>query len=373
MVISEVRVDLITIYTTLHGLSGMKKSDAPFSFLLAKRPYKGAYEKAAQAAFSVTVPPLEFQVLPICPKNDNNFWNGAWNRRYEGYVGLSRFSDVAWEKFLPFLIEMPLEVQPGASTANPVWTSVEPRVYLWSCGWGGTIQLTAKGQLSLEDLAALMQRVASETFVLKIGADSKKGTVTAILQLLSDSVQDHIYGPTLAPLASRPTPERFGPFFLISIRLDPPAGLDTAKIDEQSARLIYSATTRDPTWQSYNIDKIRAGFKIIDTHPDSFIFADRMARLFWFPHLTHRQLSCYIENTKSAIVMLIRLEEFVRLLINQQTGASLRANYPLRDLFQHALTNIEQLPSFYKNTNLKRLTTDLTVSQLVTKGRSLLS
>ena len=78
MVISEVRVDLITIYTTLQGLSGMKKSDAPFSFLLAKRPYKGAYEKAAQAAFSVAVPPLEFQVLPICPKNDNNFWNGSF-------------------------------------------------------------------------------------------------------------------------------------------------------------------------------------------------------------------------------------------------------------------------------------------------------
>jgi hypothetical protein len=374
MLINQIRLDLLTLHTTIDGLRGIgKSSGAPFSFLFAKRPYRINYENATRDALSITVPPLDLRVLPVCLKNDNNFWNGAWNQRYAGYIGTPHFSEVAWNKFLPFKVELPVKILPAPASGEIVWSRLEPQVHLWSCGWAISIQLVAKGSLELEQFATLMRTAASEAFVYNIGQDSQKGTMTSILQSLSDCVQQRIYNPVFSNLATPPVTEKFGPFFMISIRMAEPEPLNVANLDEQSARLIYFATSGDPTWKSYKIQNIREGFKIIDTHPGSFIFADRMARLFWFPYLTNRKLACYVENTKAATVMMIRLAEFIRLLVQQQTGPTLRANYPLRELFQSALGNLERFPSFYRNTNLKRLAKDLGIDQLVAKGKALLS
>ena len=156
-------------------------------------------------------------------------------------------------------------------------------------------------------------------------------------------------------------------------------GPDTVEhLDEESQRLIYAATSRNPAWRSYGIGKIREGFKEIDTYAGSFIFTDRMARFFWFPSLmtTHDRLNlkldCYVENTKAAIMMTARLAEFIRLLILRQTDANIRGNYPLRDLFEKALTNLEHFPSFYRNTNVKRLALDLSVARWLKEGKALL-
>lgn len=381
MIINQVRVDLITLYTTIYPLTGaFKNLQAPFSFLTTKHLYNLIYAKAAEAPTTVITSPFNVQVKPICLEvGYNHFWNGARNRSYDGYVGSKFFREVAWNKFLPFLLDIPVTITPAVSSAGTPWVSVVPRIYTWSCGWGVDLRLNAEGTLSLEDLRSRLFALRSELFTLHIGEEVKEGLITTLHEAIAIWIQNHILQPVFPSLRLPiPSPERYGPFWFITIERGSAGPQSVAQLDEESKRLIYAATSGKTTWQSFAIREIEKGFKEIDNYPGSFIFMDRMGRFIWFPPLMttpdglNVKLDCYVENTKAATLMMIRLAEFTRLLIQRQNGPILRVNYPLRDLFEHALLNLEQFPSFYINTNLKRMALDLSVDHLLQNGKSLL-
>lgn len=381
MVINQVRVDLITLYTTIYPLAGQAKNlQAPFSFLTTKRSYNSTYARAAEAPITVTTSPFDIQVKPICSEAGyNHFWNGAIDRSYEGYVGSEFFRDAAWNKFLPFLLDIPVTITPGVSSAGTPWASTVSRIYTWSCGWGVDLRFNAEGTLSLKDLLTRLLALRSEPFILQIGGQVEQGPITTLHEVIAGWIHSYILKPVFSSLRSPiPPPERYGPFWFITIERGSAGPQSGAQLDEESKRLIYAATSRNLAWQSFAIREIEKGFKEIDNYPGSFIFMDRMGRFIWFPPLMTSQdrlnvkLDCYVENTKAATLMMTRLAEFIRLLIQRQNGPTLRVNYPLRDLLEHALSNLEQFPSFYKNTNLKRMAQDLSVSHLLQKGSSLL-
>ena len=377
MQVEQVRVDLLDVHSTVELLRGLPKNpEALFSFLTAKAPYNSKYGEVERLKhLSIGTPPLSFLVGPADEwLSEQNFWRGkgaSSQLSYQGYVGDQPLDQVAWQKFVPFHVHIPLEATTLGTDTD--WTIWDSSAYLWSCGWAISLQLSITASMSLEDLLNRVSLLKTRAVPITLGNDQTSQSIWSGLSTTSQWIQDRLVQPVLQrPL---PQPKRFGPFMLIAVEWSPEQPSALSNMDEQSKRLIYALTSQDPAWKSYSATKIKDNFKETDIYPGSFIFMDRMGRFFSFPALKGRarKLDCYVQNTKAAMMMMITLSQFIRLLAELQTGSDLKANYPLRDLFTRAVKMLEEFPSFYRNTNVKRLARDLDIANRISDARARLA
>lgn len=372
--VDEVRVDLLDVYSTLDLLRGLpKNAAAPLEFLTAKASYNGTYDQVQRGKISsLQVPPLSLPIESVCDDpGQKNFWRGTAARSrlsYTGYVGGKTLDQVAWSRFVPFRVGLPLTAT--ALQVQTGWAIEESSAYLWSCGWAISLQSKITANFPLADLLARTSLLKTQAVPMTLGGQLTSQTVWGVLSAASQWVQERLIQPVLQP--PLPAPRRYGPFLFVTV-VRGPKRPELSALDEPSQRAIYAVTSQDPAWESYSITKIKENFKETDHYPGSFIFMDRMGRFFWFPTISATALGCYVENTKAAMMTMTQMGQFIRLLTERQTGSDLKGSYPLRDLFGHAVTALEGFQALYPNTNVKRLSRDLDLATRIRDARARLS
>jgi hypothetical protein len=359
--ITETRIDIADLHTTLHYLQKKRPAKAPLPFDSEKK-YCALHSQLVKPQRTEYRDVTSGSTAAVLDRLIPSYGNYKYWHRYLQTPVYQAYPGYAWGHLLPIEASITSRIAYVPAPGFAFKVSPVPRVLLYPFGWSTWISLRLLGDHSVSDLAAFLQLLFTEP-VFRYESGPGSFALPKLFSDVAEGVRADAFGGNNTDDID---PQEFVTVTTVMAKHGGSPALGALGPPQQTELLRIAHPYGPPS----NHPFAQQVYSLLSTSGAEYMVHDKTGRFLWVEHLLepiewkYHHLRCYHENSARSLVHAWHLHALLDAAAKQRPLTRL-----VYDMVQAAIAAMET--PFYKCASLRQYLEEASVKKSLEKAKSL--